>query len=379
MNENHRGGNPFRVTASSKTSSILAMCMTLGVAACDQSTGAQAVTEQAPRTGRVSNGGRMTLNTNAWVVASARDLHEFNDTGAPFTNSYGYTSTLRSVTHPDTMFGELNTPVLDISDDVARIRLEMDGDFQFQVWGADSVGEPDATLVGEDLIGLTLHFEMAHDFGGEYEVDLEVVDHMVGPNDYDLYELVRVDPTTGSRVSLCEESADYGRFARIANYLHVDGSTGDMDIRAAELRHIACMAGVPGKTMALGYEATDSTEDEFVLGTRVVRADYCGDGEPYTYPGNVFFAEDNIDEPKTMADVEAGLGPYAQLEAVWDEYGVLCVGTPRADTTAREDIVCPIKFHADGSVSHNWQPPSCDEFEDTGAADDLRIYSVTRI
>ncbi|MEM7156944.1 MAG: ADYC domain-containing protein [Myxococcota bacterium] len=362
----------------SNTISILAMCMTLGATACDQSVGTRADSDQDLRTGRVDNGRRMTLNTNAWISSSARDLHEFNDTGTPFINSYGYTSTLTSVSHPDTIFGALDTPVLDTSDDVARIRLDMEGDFQFQVWGADSVAEPDATLVGEDLIGLTLHFQMAHDFGGEYFVDLEVVDHMVGPNDYDLYELVRVDPTNGIRVSLCEESADYGRFARVANYLHVDGSTGDMEIQAAELRHIACMAGVPGKTMALGYEATDSTEDEFLLATRVVRADYCADGEPYTYPGNVFSAVDNTDGPVTLAEVEAGLGEYQQLEAVWDEYGVLCVGTPRVSNTEREDIVCPIKFFADGSVSHNWQPPSCDDFEDTGAAGDLRIYSVTR-
>ncbi len=353
---------------------ILTLGLALGVTACDQP-GASGCEDDGLQTGSVDNGRRKTLNTNAWIPASARDLHEFRDNGDVFVNGYDYASEFKSVSHPSTPYGALETPVQGPSDGPS-IKLHPDGEFTFEVRGPQGSGS-ESILEGADLVGLTMHFDMRDGADNAYGVGLEIIGHATDDAGNDLYEFVRVDPSTGRQVALCEQSQDYGRFARVTNRLHIEGETGDIDIQAPSLRHIGCLASVPAKAMLLGYEPTEEQYPQFVLASRVVRADYCADNQPYTFPGNLFSVEDNLDGPKTIAAVEASLSSDDVLEAVWGEQGVLCVGSPRAFNTVREDIVCPTKRFADGTVIHNWQPPSCADFEDTGAADQLRMYSVT--
>ena len=63
---------------------------------------------------------------------------------------------------------------------------------------------------------------------------------------------------------------------------------------------------------------------------------------------------------------------------MWDENGVICVGTPRVDSLERSDIICPVKRTGASSTSYNWQPPSCDGFVDA-APQARRIFSLTAI
>ena len=126
----------------------------------------------------------------------------------------------------------------------------------------------------------------------------------------------------------------------------------------------------------MGYTATTGEYDEFVLATRIVRADYCADGHPYTFPGNLFSTEDNR-SGMTLGDVQGNLNPGEELEAMWDINGVLCVNTPRAFNISRADIVCPTKRLADGSLVHNWQPPTCEGYVDDPDPG-LRMFSVDR-
>ncbi|MCA9705000.1 MAG: hypothetical protein KDK70_04010 [Myxococcales bacterium] len=355
---------------------ILALGVALGVTACDQADERSSEAATSWRTGVVDNGGHLTLNTNAWIPASARDLHEFRDNGDVYVSSYGYETKLMGVSHPSTAYGAVSSPAMGSAPaGVASIRLRPGAEVEVEVKGPQA-GDTEYVLRGEDLVGLELSFDMKDPEANWYSVVLEVVGHMVDESGNDLYELDRVDPVTGNHVSLCEQSAAYGRFARITSGLHIEGETGDVDIAAPSLRHIGCIASVPAKAMLLGYAATAETYDEFVLATRVVRADYCADGHPYTYPGNLFATDDNLDGPKTLAEVEAAHDGQV-LEAVWDVNGVLCVGTPRADNTSRTDVVCPTKHWADGTITHNWQPPSCADFVDTGAPGELRLYSFT--
>lgn len=354
----------------------LALGVALGVTACDRLDEPGPVATDSWRTG-ADNGGRFTLNTNAWIPASARDIHEFRDNGDVYVSSYGYEAKFMSIAHPSTAYQAVSSPAQGPrAADAPYIRLRPGDDFEVDLEGPEP-GDPKYVLSGAQLVGLQMTFDMKDPDKNEYTVVLEVVDHMIDDNGDDLYEFDRVDPTTGSSVSLCEQSEAHGRFARVINGLHIEGESGDVDITAPSLRHIGCLASVPAKAMQLGYAATTEDYELYVLATRIVRADYCADGHPYTYPGNLFDVEDNVEGSKTLVEVKGGLGTGEQIEAVWDEYGVLCVDVPRASNTSREDIVCPTKHFADGTIAHNWQPPSCSDFVDSGAPTDLRLYSVT--
>ena len=104
---------------------------------------------------------------------------------------------------------------------------------------------------------------------------------------------------------------------------------------------------------------------QFRTANRVIRADYCGDGQPFTFPGNSLLIKDNFSagqEGTTLADVYTNIGSL-KLEAMWDQHGILCIDTPRVDTLVPADIVCPMKYLT-ATWEYNWQPPPCDGFVD---------------
>ncbi len=65
-----------------------------------------------------------------------------------------------------------------------------------------------------------------------------------------------------------------------------------------------------------------------------------------------------------------------EIEAVWGPTGVLCVDTPRLARLERAEIICPTKHLEDGTVAHNWQPPSCEGFVDPNPTA-TRLFSLT--
>ncbi len=352
---------------------ILGLCM--GATACDQAPAADAEAAPTLRNG-VSNGGRMTLNTNAWIPASARDIHEFETDGTAHTNSFGYESRLTEIHMPTTPFGPATAIIGEASPD---IRLLPGNNLEVEVRGPVPGPEDDVVLSGAELIGLTLTFDMRDPHDREYSVLLRIDAHDIDDDAGDLYEFERVDPDTDNTAPLCENSEDFGRLARVTDGMHVDGDTGTIVVGDPGLRHIGCLSSAPAKAVELGYEPTPEGEQAYVLATRIVRADYCADGHPYTYPGNLFDIEDNLEGPTTLADVEAELTGTQAVEAIWGPDGVLCVGSPRAPGLARVDIMCPTMPRNDGSVAHNWQPPSCDGYVDVIPEGALRMYSVTNV
>ncbi|MCH9680892.1 MAG: hypothetical protein K0V04_05620, partial [Deltaproteobacteria bacterium] len=118
----------------------------MALSACDQSDDSGSEGDGL-QTGSVDNGSRKTLNTNAWIPASARDLHEFRDNGDVFINGYDYASEFESISHPSTAYGSLETSVKEPATDSPSIRLHPGGDFTFEVRGAQG-SDPEYILSG---------------------------------------------------------------------------------------------------------------------------------------------------------------------------------------------------------------------------------------
>lgn len=90
---------------------------------------------------------------------------------------------------------------------------------------------------------------------------------------------------------------------------------------------IACRSGAIGKAIHWGYDPATWGTEVHELATRVVRADYCGDGESYTFAGNAVQVRDALG----INDFDAV--PLAD-EAAWslDLGRATCVTLPREHT-----------------------------------------------
>ena len=361
---------------------VLAACLASAATACDQAP-EQGSESRFRSLGGVGSGTGLTLNTNQWVSSAARDVYEFNLNGAWHTNSFGYSSKYTTISLASSPYGPVTTQVgAPAPAGKPRAVVVPGDDFAVNVLGP-SAGDPVHRLDGPALIGLKLRFTVRGYDDVEHPVVLEVIDHLADPEAGDFYAIIKVDPVTGEMIApLCEEDAGGYRLARIYDGLSVHGESGEMAYVGQGVHHVACSSSAPAKAALFGYNPTEVTVETFTLVNRVVRADYCADGNPYTYPGNLVGIEDDFSagqEDKTIADVYAALGEDEAVEAVWDVNGVMCIDSPRASNVSREDVVCPIKRHPNGAVSYNWRPPSCEGFVDAHAGSGVRFFSKSSL
>ena len=132
--------------------------------------------------------------------------------------------------------------------------------------------------------------------------------------------------------------------ARMVMYgdIEVDHKTGNIQTRANSV-YFGCLSGSIGKTALWGY-APDSpglpslTLPAFTSATRLVRADYCGDGESHTEIGNQVTLLD-----RWLINDFAPL-PAFTTEAVWgaDGGGAVCLNRIReTGVTLLTPHICP--------------------------------------
>jgi hypothetical protein len=360
-----------------RTSRLIALTLgvaSLGLSGCDQD--GLAAGETAFRAGG-GGGGTITFNTDNWVSPAARDVYEFNRTGAWYTNSFGFETKLKKVTFTDPQLGVISTdPSTAPNPLVPRVEIATTNVLEVKVYPpAQSV----KTYVGAAVVGLELLFNVKYGGSTSYNVKVRVTQHFHDVVGGDTYELTKAHPSNGTLIGpICETSGNGEDNARIYGNIRVDAITGAV-VDQPGLFHLACTAGAPGKSSLYGYFPQGSVET-FRLVNRVIRADYCADGYPFTFPGNSLIIRDNFSPgqvgqtiPQVLAYATAN---NAVVEAMWDENGVLCVGTPRVDTLDRTDIICPVKRLGGGTNAYNWQPPACDSFVDPSPSA-LRIYSLT--
>ncbi len=350
---------------------FLLTALTLVTTGCD-TVDAEAEGSLAFRPGGFSGG---TLNTSNWVSAAARDVYESNRDGQWHTNSYGFETRLAEISFAHTTFGTIVTdPAEATPPGQARVKITNANSLTLKVIPPTG---PSENFSGSDLVGLELKFEVKYQ-GGPIFVSQVRFEHQVSdPSGGSLYEIHKVNPSNGQLLApLCESSSSGDRLAAVFGGISIDADSGAVT-EANKIVHIACTASAPGKSPMFGYFPHGQPET-FRLANRVIRADYCADGHPYTYPGNTLEIRDNFSpgqEGTTLADVYASLGDM-ELEAMWNENGILCMDTPRVSSLEQLDVVCPVKAIA-GTVEHNWKPPACDTFVDPDPTA-IRFFSLSQ-
>jgi hypothetical protein len=142
----------------------------------------------------------------------------------------------------------------------------------------------------------------------------------------------------GSRQPLCDAAPDGRRQGfPLAGRPRSDGT---MEPAEPGVFEIVCTSGARGKCVRFGYLPWTSAamRDLYDSCVRMVRADYCGDGEATTREGTRIDLYDDRGSQKSDGD------PMQEFEAGWTEAGAVCVRHVRVkDNISLEKLAvsCP--------------------------------------
>ena len=186
---------------------------------------------------------------------------------------------------------------------------------------------------GTDLIGTALTVTSAT---AVYVLTFD--DIRVDPSnpagDVFLHKITVNDITRGTTAPLCQVDGVAAPAIPIANHWNL--TTGDR-IDNPNVVTFACRGGALAKCIDWGYRpwATStrcigancqqvSLADHHQACTRMVRADYCGDGVPYTVDGTLIDVYDAL-SPGVQHRSSAGVASWG-IEAEWGPEGARCIG-----------------------------------------------------
>lgn len=151
-----------------------------------------------------------------------------------------------------------------------------------------------------------------------------------------LHDIV-IEHPDGSSVNLCEPDPD-GRRAGfpLASRLNPDGGT---ETTPQDQFDVVCTAGARGKCVRFGYRPWEPAEaDLYNACVRMVRADYCGNGDGTTRDGMLI---DMFDDRRIQV---ADNLPTQEFEAGWAPQGAVCVHHVRVkENTSLDQLAasCP--------------------------------------
>lgn len=215
------------------------------------------------------------------------------------------------------------------------------------------VGNPASTCEISGDLWENTHWELQLEHDGETLLtDLRLTDVATDEFGREVYRwdvnLPRLDPTYEGEIQYfptCDEDLDdapegLGFHAYLIPNFAVDEASGD-HLYAHRQIFIACISGVLGKTNLFGYH---HTKDMFETATRMVGADYCGDGNRMTEEGTPVLLTDSL-------GVWPGPVATEPREAGWSIAAgrAICLDTPR-----RPELV-PTSLSCDGEIL-----PPCD-------------------
>ena len=141
-------------------------------------------------------------------------------------------------------------------------------------------------------------------------------------------------------IALCDSDANGGARMLILGDILVDPDNGDIVERENTLQ-FGCLSSAVGKAALWGYAPDNPTDfsvtlEEFELGERMVRADYCADGVSHTVVGQVISMRDRWGINDFF--------PSHSTEAAWKAgEGATCV---RRERTSDKQLLAP--FQCDG-------------------------------
>jgi hypothetical protein len=214
-------------------------------------------------------------------------------------------------------------------------------DYQVEVVGtAFDVNLPDGRQVmGDDLVGMVL--TLSDPGGAERSIRIDAVQPDPKDGEITLYALSILDPASGTWGNLCSPDAE-----GLAMGFPLSGTwtaTGE-HIPSSHAFSMTCTSGVNGKCVRLGYKPWKDSHDGISLWdlhqacTRMLRADYCGDGTPHTRDGTRVEVYDTIGIQSP--EPESGLS----FEAAWRPDGAICVRKVRIPEIITLDVLvqsCP--------------------------------------
>lgn len=170
------------------------------------------------------------------------------------------------------------------------------------------------TLVGTQLVGAILHFGLVD--GAPKKRKVKIVGATVQASGLWLYDL-QIKDDIGAWEPLCINAFGGATQAIMVGEVW-DPETGDRVPAESGLVTLACRDAAIGKCAEWGYHPWEWA-DHHQACTRMVRADYCGDGESHTIDGMAIHVLDEIG----VEDLETGTN-YT-VEAEWGPDGATCL------------------------------------------------------
>jgi hypothetical protein len=184
-------------------------------------------------------------------------------------------------------------------------------------------------IAGRDWIGATLIGKV-----GDGTIELEIAD--VEQRDGLEWYSLAIDGT-----ELC---ADGGLF--LAGVWDETGARHEALADGSFAHSFSCKGGALAKCVDWGYAPYTVGADAHQSCTRLVRADYCGDGTPHTADGTEIDIFDRLGVQQSDTSVDF------DFEAGWGPNGAVCVSHPRYEEITDGEIVSPACLDA---------LPTCDD------------------
>jgi hypothetical protein len=343
------------MTVSKRLARLTTLTAALVGSGCDAGDSAEATTHDFDLQFRDDSGDRTgpdKLNTNYFGVED----HPFNNLPlVPGGEASMEIVEIRGHSCVDPSGGLLNLQVstLPVSPDVS-LAISSEG-----VLGALTVAPPNdpgtlCTISGDLWEGTRweVRIHVGEDPQVTIETDLRLHDVSVDEHGSTVYRwLVNYTRMTGASggkplyVPTCDEDVEtpvdpaLAYHAYLVPGLHVDPESGDFLPapvgNTPSTAFLACRSGAIGKAISWGYAPWDIGTSHHELATRMVRADYCGNGVSYTQSGTPIWLQDTL-------GVWDGVPPqtYAR-EAGWSESAGAAVCLTQARLAATGTVTCP--------------------------------------
>jgi len=188
------------------------------------------------------------------------------------------------------------------------------------------------TVVGTQLAGAVLHFGVVEGASKKRKVKIAGVTPPAPGSEVWLYDL-QIKDHAGPWEPLCVTSLGQATQAILIGEAW-NPTTGGRVAATSDLVTLACRDGAVGKCAMWGYYPWSLPEYHQAC-TRLIRADYCGDGRSHTLEGTSIHVLDEIG----VEDVEPGV-TYA-VEAEWTAAGASCLDLAHTRLSA-PDLACEL-------------------------------------
>ncbi|MBK7828725.1 ADYC domain-containing protein [Nannocystis sp.] len=188
------------------------------------------------------------------------------------------------------------------------------------------------TYSGADLVGSRWQLTLVEGEDDEgVAAEIWIASHVQVSPDESRYVFETLD-LEGNVVPVCDADSAGNHTLIPIKDVTVDAMTGAMATRKDTV-YLACTSGAVGKAIVWGYKPWDRVLSDFEVATRVVRADYCFDGTPWTETGTSLQLRDKY-------NINTFVHASDPTEVVWTKTGAACVGTPRSSIYSAAQVVC---------------------------------------